>query len=117
MPRTAKQPNTNGGNRQEQLDWMKENLPEESVIYLVFRGNMQTISAFRLYLDGFGQPKIECIDNAVSLIMGYKLRDEAKLEGLQITATQDQDMTAEMLVMALSRYIFGEYNKYSHKWL
>jgi hypothetical protein len=117
MPRTAKQPNTNGGNRDEQIAYMRENCPEESVLYLIFRGNAQTISVFRLYLDGMGFPKIECLDHAVSLIMGYKLRDEAKLEGLQITASQDQDMTAEMLVMALSRYVHGSYGKFSHKWL
>lgn len=117
MPRTAKQTNENNGNRQEQITYMKENCPEDSVIYLVFRGSPQVISAFRLYLDGAGDPKIECLDYPISLIMGYKLKDEEKLEGLQVTATQDQEMMGDMLVMALSRYVFGEYNKYSARWL
>ncbi len=117
MPRTKSQANNNGGNRQEQIEFMKENVPEDSVLYLIFRGNAQTISVFRLYLDGFGQPKIECIDYQVSQILGYKLRDEAKLEGLQVVGPQDQEMAGEMLVMALSKYVFGEYSKYSQKWL
>lgn len=117
MARTARQANTNGGNRQEQIAYLKENCPEDSVLYLIFRGNMQTISIFRLYLDGAGDPKIECLDYAISLIMGYKLKDEEKLEGIQVASTQDQEMLGDMLVMALSKYVHGEYGKYTAKWM
>lgn len=117
MPRTAKQANTNGGNRQDQIAYLKENCPEDSVLYLIFRGSMQTISVFRLYLDGSGEPRIECLDYSVSLIMGYKLKDEEKLEGIQVAATQDQEMLGDMLLMALSKYVHGDYGKFTAKWL
>ena len=118
MPRSKTQPNSgNNGNRQDQITYLKENCPEGSVLHLIFRGSMQTISVFRLSVDETGQACIECLDLPVSIIMGYKLKDEEKQEGIQVTASQDQAMLGEMLVMALSKYVHGDYGKFAAKWL
>lgn len=118
MARTTKPAtSSNTGNRQDQITYLKETCPEGSVLHLIFRGSTQTISVFRLYVDETGQARIECLDLPVSIIMGYKLKDEEKQQGIQVTASQDQEMLGEMLVMALSRYVFSEYNKYTAKWL
>src|SRR2546426_352541 len=114
MPRTKTSTNSgNNGNRQEHIAYMKENCPEGTVLHLIYRGSPLVISAFRLYLDGAGEPKIECLDLPVATILGYKLKDEQKLEGIQIMASQDAEMTGDFLAMSLSKYIFSEYGKYS----
>src|SRR5712691_1461566 len=118
MPRGVRNQTNGNGNRQAQIDWMKETIAENSVIYLISRGNVGAsviVSCFRLFPDSFGEPKIENIDYQVGQILGYKFRDEENSEGLLVMGVPDT--IGVSIAASLAYTVLVDYSKYSHKWL